>query len=105
VTTAGKKPTYLRLRFAATDRYAFYFSYEGSDYPIFCLADEARAYAQLATKALGLGISREELKAGVFSPSSIQKALGREDLLWAIRQIAPNPLWEVIVHVTPREKG
>jgi hypothetical protein len=92
------------LRFATTDRYSFHFSYEGSDCPIFSRHEEAQTYARLATEALALGISREELKAGVFSPPSIQKALGREDLLQAIRQIAPNPLWEVIVHVAPREK-
>jgi hypothetical protein len=102
VTTAGKKPTYLRLRFAATARDVFLFSYEGSDYPIFFRHDEAQAYAKLSQEALALGLPREELKEGNFSPSSVRKALGKEELLAKIRQIAPNPLWEVIVHVAPR---
>lgn len=102
VTVVGKKPTYIRLRTPATDRHVFFLSYEGSDYPILFHHEEAQAYAKLAQEALALGLPREELKTGVFSPSSFQKALGEEELLAKIRQIAPNPLWEVIVHVAPR---
>jgi len=101
VIVSGKKPTYLRLRFAATNRQKYLFSYEGSDTLVLFDREIALEYAEIVKEALAIGLPKRELKTGVLSPSSVQKLAerGASDLFGKIKEIAPNPLWEVLVHV------
>jgi hypothetical protein len=105
IAKLGQKQTWLRcLHNVANSTNKYWFSHEGYDIPILFEKDKAVSYLDTALSALGLGITKTELRTGEFKLKTWREAYekGYQDFLRSIRSLKNNLLWEVIVDVARR---